>query len=234
MNSVSRLTKIFRPNQNSNSQDPLDAVSHGWDDLDHESKLKRPAAHSAHGRPNNDLTERNGNSQIDHSSLIDRVGCMPRGHPLPMLDTVLHGMPEELEGLRFILPDQMAFISILPDKLASLKKTFMALKITCVSSDLHKQYTAFCSDFGPVNLSIVHRFTRAMASKLARLSETGSILLYCIEPTFESVANASFLLGAFLVLHAGLPPAQANSKCVCKYVCSSLRSYMCISAATSH
>lgn len=143
------------------------------------------------------------------TSIADKLACIHNKGPTQVLDTVLHGMPDELEDLRFILPKQMAFISILPDKLAALKKTFLALKITCVSSDLHKQYTAFCSDFGPVNLSIVHRFTRAMASKLTKLSETGSVLLYCIEPTFESIANASFLLGAFLVLHAGYTPFEA-------------------------
>ena len=100
-------------------------------------------------------------------------------------------------------------MSIHPEKLQSLESTFRTLKFTIISSDLHRQYTAFCSDFGPVNLGVVHRFCRAMASKLAALDKSNRVLVYCIEPTTEALANASFLLAAFLHFHAGYAPADA-------------------------
>ena len=83
------------------------------------------------------------------------------------------------------------------------------LKVKFMSSDLHRKYVPFAADFGPVNLGIVYRFCRAMSSKLNKLSESNNVLLYCIEPAFETLANASFLLGAFLLLQAGCTPAQA-------------------------
>jgi cell division cycle 14 len=103
----------------------------------------------------------------------------------------------------------MAFLCVHPDKICALKRTFESLRMTSVSSDLHKQYTSFCADFGPVNLSIVFRFHHAMCTKLAKVTADGGVLLYCIEPEFDCIANSAFLLGAFLLLHTGCSPAEA-------------------------
>ena len=54
-------------------------------------------------------------------------------------------------------------------------------------------------DFGPVNLAIVTRFCRAMGDKVSKLAP-GASILYCIEPAFAPLANASFLLAAFGML----------------------------------
>ena len=202
-----RLTRLIRPSADADQRagvDPLDNVSHGWNDLQHESSLKRNVHNTSHSREG-------GRSPFDPTASIgNRLACfLSRGGTV--LDTVLHGLPEELDGLRFIIPNQMAFLSVDPERMPSLKKVLQTLNITCVSSDLHNQYTPFCSDFGPVNLGIVHRFCRAMGSKLAKLKESGAVLLYCMEPTFEATANASFLLGAFLVLNCGRTAAQARA-----------------------
>jgi hypothetical protein len=117
--------------------------------------------------------------------------------------------PGELKGLRYIIPDKLAFIAMHPEHLPQLKMALRGRKFTCVSSDLHRQYTSFCSDFGPVNLAVVHRFCRMMHSKLTAVG-IGTGLLYCIEPAFESLANASFLLASYLLLRAGHTPAEAT------------------------
>jgi hypothetical protein len=63
-----------------------------------------------------------------------------------------------------------------------------------VSSDLHRRYFPLAADFGPVNLGVVHRFCKAMHKRMAECD--GRKLVYCIEDTIESQANASFLLGS--------------------------------------
>ena len=116
---------------------------------------------------------------------------------------------EELKRLRYIIPEKLAYVSLHPEKLPVLKLALQGMNIACVSSDLHRQYTAFCSDFGPVNLAVVHRFCRMMQIKI-QATGNGKALLYCIEPDFESLANASFLLAAYLLLRMGHCPAQAT------------------------
>ena len=112
-----------------------------------------------------------------------------------------------LQEPRYIIPEKLAFIAIHPDRLPLLKRALRGRNATCISSDYHRQYTAFCSDFGPVNLGVVHRFCRALSDKLV---QAGSVtLIYCIEPFPEALANACFLLAAFLLLRGGCTPAQA-------------------------
>jgi hypothetical protein len=123
-------------------------------------------------------------------------------------EPILLGGPDELRGLRYIIPDKLAFIAKHPEQLSQLKLALRGRTLTCVSSDLHRQYTPFCSDFGPVNLAVVHRFCRMMHSKLKAVGNNTAIL-YCIEPAFESLANASFLLASYLLLRAEHTPAEA-------------------------
>ncbi len=212
MSSVPHINNLFRVDQaRVIGIDPLDSVSHGWDELRDENSLKR--THTPNNRKSREMCDEMDPSKVGMSTglttgLMSKLGFISKpGNS--SLDTVVHGIPEELEGLRFIIPNKMAFLAVSPDRLSALKKTLQSLKMTCVSSDLHKQYTAFCSDFGPVNLSIVYRFCRAMSTKLNKLNESNSVLLYCIEPAFEHIANASFLLAAFLLLQCGCSPAQA-------------------------
>ena len=83
----------------------------------------------------------------------------------------------------------------------NVKKTLENEQVIFITSHLHREYTPFAADFGPVSLGILHRFCSAMAK---RLSKTDEILyIYCVEPTFACRANACFLLSAYMMLLEG-------------------------------
>ena len=53
----------------------------------------------------------------------------------------------------------------------------------------------------------------------------GRTLVYCIDPSPESQANAAFLLGAFLVLHEGWSPDDAVAPFLCSTAPFALRPF---------
>ncbi len=58
-----------------------------------------------------------------------------------------------------------------------------------------------------MNLSIVHRFCAGFAKKLSK--DDGQLWIYCFQDNFEARANASFLLGALMMLYYGWTPHAA-------------------------
>lgn len=66
---------------------------------------------------------------------------------------------------------------------------------------------AFCADFGPFNLGMMHFFCETLA-KLLSQTRSDSIVFYTSTAPYD-VTNAIFLLGAFLVTRLGATPEQA-------------------------
>ena len=118
-------------------------------------------------------------------------------------------------NMRFLIPNKLAFISVKLEDLESVKEYFQnepeMAEFKLISSQMHKRYWPLCADFGPVGLSIVHRFCRLITKALTMTHADGSILVYYIEPDAAARANASFLLAAYLLLCAGFSPHDAAS-----------------------
>jgi hypothetical protein len=110
--------------------------------------------------------------------------------------------------LVYLIPDKLAFTSAVAAQVKKLKNTYANDDIVFMTSDLHRKYVPFAADFGPVNISIIHRFCEAFVK---RLSKSGnSLIVYCFESTVACRANACFLLAAFMVLRHGWSPEQAS------------------------
>ena len=77
-----------------------------------------------------------------------------------------------------------------------------------ITSDLHFYPHSSTEDFGPVNLGKVCRFYNILAEKFDRSFE--GIVVYCIEPGLDILANALFLLGSFMVLHFAMSPKEIS------------------------
>jgi cell division cycle 14 len=118
-------------------------------------------------------------------------------------------MLEDRVKVNKLLDGRLAFMTGTRDDMSGMKDAMAARGFALVSSDLHNNYIPFAADFGPVNLSIIHRFCIAFMKRLARSKDAGRVLVYCIENTTEAQANASFLLGAFLVINFGWTAEQA-------------------------
>jgi cell division cycle 14 len=115
----------------------------------------------------------------------------------------------QMLDVTILLEGRLAFMTGPRDDMSGMKDAMAARGFALVSSDLHNNYIPFAADFGPVNLSIIHRFCIAFMKRLARSKDAGRVLVYCIENTTEAQANASFLLGAFLVINFGWTAEQA-------------------------
>jgi len=77
------------------------------------------------------------------------------------------------------------------------------------STDLQERYSPFCSDFGPVNLSVVVQFCRHLRGLLndPRLQHR-HVVYYCDDEP-EQITNTIFLLSSFLLLEHGFSPDEA-------------------------
>jgi cell division cycle 14 len=109
--------------------------------------------------------------------------------------------------LRILVDGCLGFISGKKVELSELKTVLAPRGIALVSSELHNTYIPFANDFGPVNLGVVHHFCKSFSKRLAK--DSSRVVVYCIEDTPEAQANASFLLGSFLILRYGWTPEQA-------------------------
>lgn len=73
------------------------------------------------------------------------------------------------------------------------------------------QYRAFCADFGPFNLGTTHHvcniLNRALEQAVVNQRRAKIVLYTTKQPT--DIANAIYLIGAFLCLHLGATPHQA-------------------------
>jgi cell division cycle 14 len=109
--------------------------------------------------------------------------------------------------IRTIVDSQLAVVSGSPDLVKQLKIDFEGCGYRFITSALHQDYVPIAQDFGPVSLNVVHRFCVAFARRLAK--NNAEVLVYCIPESYRDRSNASFLLGAFLMLHFGWSAQQA-------------------------
>ena len=131
--------------------------------------------------------------------------------------------PKILDHIRYLVADRLAFLSAPVSAIEGLNETFKDSRLLFVSSDLHHRYAPLAADFGPVNLGIVHRFCSAIQKKLSK--EPNRVLVYCIEPGFESQSNASFLLGSCLISLFGWSAEDAAEPFSCSTAPFTLRPF---------
>ena len=72
-----------------------------------------------------------------------------------------------------------------------------------------ESYRAFCDDFGPTDLAGVVTFCRSIWTLLKDPRRKGRPVVYYTEADSETLSNAAFLLGAYLVLVEGMSPEDA-------------------------
>ena len=110
-------------------------------------------------------------------------------------------------SIQSLVAGRLAYVSGSRTVLSMLKKCIAWKDLTFVSSDFHRQYFPLASDFGPVNLGVVQRFYTAMSYRIS--SQPDTTLVYFFEDNFKAQANASFLLGTFLMLYFSWTAEQA-------------------------
>ena len=133
--------------------------------------------------------------------------------------------------VHFLLPQRLAYAALTPAETSCLKQDCLDLNVSVLSSYLHRQYAPLCADFGPVTINIVHRFCQvcswifvpcisvslltvlshrqAMEKRIAKAEQSNSLVIYCLNKDAASIANASFLLAAYLLLVVGMTAQEA-------------------------
>jgi len=95
---------------------------------------------------------------------------------------------------------------------AQTKKAIMEQRdVYFFSSDLHEEYLPFFHDFGPVNLGVVYQFCKLITSKTSDPRLGSRVCTYYAESDGHRRTNASFLLGAYLVIMHGWTPEDATA-----------------------
>jgi hypothetical protein len=69
--------------------------------------------------------------------------------------------------LHFLIPDCLAFVAKTPIEITNLKEDARDLKVSVISSYLHREYAPLCADFGPVALNVVHRFCQVLTLRFS-------------------------------------------------------------------
>ena len=72
-----------------------------------------------------------------------------------------------------------------------------------------ENYNGYCDDFGPTDLAGVVTFCRSIRTLLQDPRLKGRSVVYYTEADSETLSNAAFLLGAYLVLVEGISPEDA-------------------------
>ena len=122
-----------------------------------------------------------------------------------------------------LIPGRLAFVSGTSAQIKEIEKQNQHQTVRCISSALHRSYQPFAADFGPVNLAVVHRFCNAFANRLSK--NDGKMFVYCIADSFEDQANASFLLGALMVVRFGWSAEKAAEPFTCSTAPFTLRPF---------
>jgi len=77
------------------------------------------------------------------------------------------------------------------------------------STDRILSYSPFCADFGPVNLSCVHRFIKILKEKMESPALSAKRIVLFTGITAQLRTNAVFMLGCFLLTEKGMSPEEA-------------------------
>ena len=112
--------------------------------------------------------------------------------------------------IKHVLPSKLGFV--LFESEAQTKKAIMEHRdVYFFSSDLHEEYVPFFQDFGPVNLGVVYQFCKLIRSKISDPRLGSRLCTYYAESDGPRRTNASFLLGAYLVIIQGWSPEDATA-----------------------
>jgi len=112
--------------------------------------------------------------------------------------------------IKHVLHNKLGFV--LFDSEAQTKKAIMEHRdIYFFSSDLHEEYVPFFQDFGPVNIGVVYQFCKLIRSKISDPRLGSRVCTYYAESDGPRRTNASFLLGAYLVIIQGWSPEDATA-----------------------
>lgn len=79
----------------------------------------------------------------------------------------------------------------------------------CFTTDHTLCYEPFFSDFGPLNLSCLFRFCRAVRAKLKSPKHVGKQLIYYCSTSPQHRANSAAIVGAFLIIEMNKTPTEA-------------------------
>ncbi len=74
-------------------------------------------------------------------------------------------------------------------------------------------YDSFCDDFGPMNLGMIYKFCAILDSQLERCSQKRIAL--CIDPEPQSITNAVFLMGSYMMIRLDTLPSELASHFAC-------------------
>ena len=112
--------------------------------------------------------------------------------------------------IKHVLHNKLGFV--LFDSEAQTKKAIMEHRdVYFFSSELHEEYVPFFQDFGPVNIGVVYQFCKLIRSKISDPRLGSRVCTYYAESDGPRRTNASFLLGAYLVIIQGWSPEDATA-----------------------
>ncbi|GMT14437.1 hypothetical protein PFISCL1PPCAC_5734 [Pristionchus fissidentatus] len=102
-----------------------------------------------------------------------------------------------------ILPNQLYFASF-----SSAPTSDASVRYICIDDKIH--YDPFYSDFGPVNLSVLHRFTQHLHALVENRSKR-RIVAYT-NATDTNRVNGAFLMAGYLMIYQGMKADLAYLK----------------------
>ncbi len=106
---------------------------------------------------------------------------------------------ERVQSLRFLIPGRLGFMFGRSNLQQLRNKCIKGRPIKFISADL-----CFPSgeDSKDIDHSLVQRFCTSLAKRLSY--DVGHVLIFCLEEeSVETRADASFLLGSYMMLHHG-------------------------------
>ncbi len=80
----------------------------------------------------------------------------------------------------------------------------------CVQADNFIEYSAFCDDFGPMNMASTLDFVRMLEMELLKNDDKKIVL--CVHEGRRPLTNVVFLLGAYLILKQDLTPESVMDR----------------------
>eukprot|EP00286_Rhodomonas_abbreviata_P021613 CAMPEP_0181298326 /NCGR_PEP_ID=MMETSP1101-20121128/5722_1 /TAXON_ID=46948 /ORGANISM="Rhodomonas abbreviata, Strain Caron Lab Isolate" /LENGTH=444 /DNA_ID=CAMNT_0023403339 /DNA_START=90 /DNA_END=1424 /DNA_ORIENTATION=- len=122
--------------------------------------------------------------------------------PIPQPETRVQF---RLGQLYEVIPSRLSFTVHRGDE-HTLAEIRSRPRVFFFSSDLQERFQPFCADFGPVSLSIVHRFIDFVHTRLMDPRLSGRMLAYYCDDDSELCANTAFLLGCYAMLKWSMSP----------------------------
>jgi hypothetical protein len=97
------------------------------------------------------------------------MSIRPQSNRAAAVEQTYHQSPafaKHLNKLNFLIPGRLAYAAMTPDEISEMNDDSRCSNVSVISSYLHKKYTPFCTDFGPVALNVVHRYCQVVEQGL--------------------------------------------------------------------